>query len=85
MYQFHYGFIQKKFPTAQLLFTDTDSLCYWIPTEKDLYEEIREAKEMDFSNYPSDHPNFSLDKQLIPGFFKDEYAGKPIHEFVGLR
>ena len=31
----------KKFPTARLLFTDTDSLCYHIETEKDLYVEIR--------------------------------------------
>ena len=31
----------KKFPTARLLFTDTDSLCYHIETEKDLYDEIK--------------------------------------------
>ena len=40
---------------------------------------------MDFSNYPPDHPNYSADKQLVPGYFKDEYGGKPIQEFVGLR
>ena len=76
----------KKFPTAQLLFTDTDSLCYWISTEKDLYAEIKGCTDfMDFSNYAPDHPNYCTDNQLVPGFFKDEYGGKPIHEFVGLR
>ena len=93
----------KKFPTAQLLFTDTgkmtmfffyknllfniiDSLCYWIPTEKDLYEEIKGCLDyMDFSNYAQNHPNYCSDNHLVPGFFKDEYGGKPIQEFVGLR
>ena len=41
MYDFHYNYIIEKFPSARLLFTDTDSLCYWIETEKDLYEEIK--------------------------------------------
>ena len=41
MYDFHYNYIMKKFPTARLLFTDTDSLCYHIETEKDLYDEIK--------------------------------------------
>ena len=41
MYDFHYNFIIKKFPTARLLFTDTDSFCYHIETEEDLYDEIK--------------------------------------------
>ena len=40
---------------------------------------------MDFSNYPKEHPNYSSKFQLVPGLFKDEFGGKPIHEFVGLR
>ena len=41
MYNFHYNYMMKKFPEAKLLFTDTDSFCYWIPTEKNISEEIR--------------------------------------------
>lgn len=40
---------------------------------------------MDFSNYAPDHPNYNPEFQLVPGLFKDEYGGKPIQEFVGLR
>ena len=88
MYDFHYNYIMKKFPTARLLFTDTDSLCYHIETEKDLYDEIRvrltfyqnilsetfiqDSQWMDFSNYPPEHRNFNKDKHLVPGYFKDE-------------
>ena len=38
MYKFHYNFIMKHFPESKLLFTDTDSFCYLIPTEINLYD-----------------------------------------------
>ena len=88
MYDYHYNFFMQKFPTARLLFTDTDSLCYHIETEADLYEEIKvlfsvhiigwvknfikDSRWMDFSNYPKDHKNYNKDKHLVPGYFKDE-------------
>ena len=41
MYGFHYNHIKKKYgDRAQLLFTDTDSLCYDIQT-KDFHDDIR--------------------------------------------
>ena len=87
MYQFHYEYMMPKYPRAKLLFTDTDSFCYWIPTEKNIYEDMRGNHEwFDFSNYPLDHPNFDSDvNNLIPGKMKDEMAGDLILEFVGLR
>ena len=86
MYKFHYDFIMKHFPETELLFTDTDSFCYLIPTEKDLYEYIKGDTEwFDFSNYPKDHPNFDTSNYLIPGKFKDEMGGLFIEQFCGLR
>ena len=41
MYDFHYNFIMEKYPGTELLFTDTDSFCYLIPTEKDIYKGIK--------------------------------------------
>ena len=86
MYQFHYDFIMKQYPGATLLFTDTDSFCYNIPTETNIYDDIRSRTDwFDFSNYDKDHPNYDTSNDLVPGKFKDEMGGKPITEFVGLR
>ena len=85
MYNFHYNYIMENFPGAKLLFTDTDSFCYWLPTNKDIYKEIKENEWFDFSNYSPDHPNFNENKKLIPGFFKDEFGGKFLLEVCGLR
>ena len=86
MYKFHYDFIMENFPETELLFTDTDSFCYFIPTDVDLYEFIKGNTEwFDFSNYPKNHPNYDTSNNLIPGKFKDEMGGTFIAEFCGLR
>ena len=86
MYKFHYDFIMKQYPNAKLLFTDTDSFCYDIPTKTNMYEDIKVRTDwFDFSNYDKDHPNYDTSNDLVPGKFKDEMGGKPITEFVGLR
>ena len=52
MHDFHYNYIQKKYPNAQLLFTDTDSLTYHIKTE-DIYRDFLADRELfDNSDYP---------------------------------
>ena len=86
MYQFHYDFMMIRYPDSKLLFTDTDSLCYLIPTDGDIYKDIeKKFKWFDFSNYPSNHPNYTRINHLIPGKFKDEMGGVFIIEFCGLR
>ena len=84
MYDFHYSFIKKHFD-AELLFTDTDSLTYEIKS-KDVYEGFFKHKHLfDFSNYPEDSKIFDPTNKKVIGKMKDEFEGKVISEFVGLK
>ena len=87
MYRYHYEYIMERYPGAKLLFTDTDSFCYWIPTKSDLYSDMKQdGHHFDFSNYPVDSELFDDDvNHLVPGKMKDEMAGEIIVEFIGLR
>jgi hypothetical protein len=89
MYDFHYNTIKKEYrDKARLLFTDTDSLMYEIKTD-DVYEDFKRIGEeedcWDNSDYPKDNPYYSDHNKKVIGKFKDEAAGVPIVEFVGLR
>ena len=85
MYDFHYNYIRKKYPDAKLLFTDTDSLFYHIKAE-DLYSDLYKDKErFDNSDYPKSSEFFFAENKKVIGKFKDEAAGDPITEFVGLK
>ena len=80
----HYRFI-KKHLDADLLFTDTDSLTYEIKS-KDVYEEFFKHKHLfDFSNYPKNSKFFDETNKKVIGKMKDEFEGKIIDEFVGLK
>ena len=58
---------------------------FWAETP-DIYKDMEEMKDkFDLSNYPEDHPLFSMHNKAVPGLFKDECGGKVISEFVGLR
>ncbi len=89
MYKFHYNHIKPKWGNdVELLFTDTDSLCYEIQTD-DVYKDIsKDADEWyDTSNYDKNHPSglYSSKNKIVIGFMKDECGGNDITEFVGLR
>ena len=86
MYDFHYNFIKSKYgEKATLLFTDTDSLCYHIQTD-DVYQDLYKDKGLfDNSDYPKTSKFFFDNNKKVIGKFKDEAAGKPIIEFVGLK
>ena len=86
MYDFHYNYMKKTYgEKAQLLFTDTDSLCYDVTTD-DIYEDMMLSKDLfDFSGYPKDHRLYDTSNKKIIGKMKDELDSVPMKEFVGLR
>ena len=86
MYDFHYNYIKHNYGNkAKLLFTDTDSLTYEIET-KDAYKNFWNDKDkFDNSDYPESSPYFNKTNKKVIGKFKDEAAGIPIIEFIGLR
>ena len=84
MYEFHYKYIKNKFD-AKLLFTDTDSLVYEIKTE-DVYEDFYLDKDLfDFSDYPLNPKFFDPVNKKVIGKMKNEFKGKIISEFAGLK
>ena len=84
--QYHEMFKIAYRPNIDLLFCDTDSLCYLIKTE-DMYKDLKTKwnEIFDFSNYPKDHPLYDDSNKAKPGLLKDETAGKAIRQFVGLK
>ena len=86
MYDFHYNYIKSKYgDKARLLFTDTDSLTYEIEAD-DVYQDFWKDKHLfDNSDYPKNSPFYNNTNKKVIGKFKDEAAGMPIVEFVGLR
>ena len=86
MYDFHYNVIVKRYgDDARLLFTDTDSLCYHISTP-DFYGDMGSMSNyFDTSDYPKNNMLYSRKNAKVLGKMKDECAGKPAIEFVGLR
>ena len=68
MYDFHYGFIKKKYgDTIKLLFTDTDSLCYEVETQS-IMKDFYYNKEM-------------FDLSHIKGKFNDNTNKKVLGKF----
>ena len=86
MYNFHYNYIKSQYgDKARLLFTDTDSLTYEIEAD-DVYQDFWKDKHLfDNSDYPKNNPFFDNSNKKVIGKFKDEAAGTPIVEFVGLK
>ena len=86
MYDFHYKYIKDKYKNkARFLFTDTDTLTYEIEAE-DVYQDFWNNKDkLDNSDYPTSSPYLDKTNKKVIGKFKDEAAGVPICEFVGLR
>ena len=86
MYDFYYNNLKTQYDDrCNLLYTDTDSLLLQIQTD-DVYADIAaNADEYDTSNYPKNHPLYTNKYNKVIGKMKDECAGTPIVEYVGLR
>ena len=84
MYKFHYDYVCNKYD-AKLLFTDTDSLVYEINSE-DVYEQCFKDRELiDFSGYPISSKYYDSTNKKVLYKMKDEFNGKKIVEFAGLK
>ena len=82
MYNFHYNFMIRKFNT-ELLFTDTDCLCYELH-QKNSYKKMYKYNELfDLSSFPVSSKYCCSDNKKVVGKMKDEYGGKSILKFVG--
>jgi len=86
MYTFFYEHLKAKYAErCTLLFTDTDSLCCQITT-RDLYDDMGQMMDqLDTSNFPIDHPQYSQKNRRVLGKFKSETGSMAPKEFVGLR
>ena len=83
MYQFWYDYLKVKYGNKiQLIYTDTDSFVIEVETN-DIYIDMYEDGHLhDFSDYPKDHPNYSLNNTKVYGIFKDDLNGKILTEFT---
>ncbi|HYS61174.1 MAG TPA: hypothetical protein VEM27_11320, partial [Gemmatimonadales bacterium] len=87
MYQFFYEKLPIIFNNIQkpsLLYMDTDSFILSVKTA-DVTPYIQEnLKFFDTSNYPTNHPCYSVKGKAMPGLFKDELGGKIIKKYIAL-
>ncbi|XP_026821172.1 uncharacterized protein LOC113559622 [Rhopalosiphum maidis] len=89
MYDYHYNVMQKHYgDKIELIYTDTDSLVYYIQTD-DFYNGLVNNSNlldrMDTANLPRDHPCYIAERKKIPGLFSDETDGRIMKEFIALR
>ena len=68
-----------------MLFTDTDTLVYEIKTEDGFEDFYQDKKLFDFSDHSLDSEFFDPINKKVMGKMKDEFKGKIISEFVGLK
>ena len=87
MYQLWYDHIQTKLPplSAKLILTDTDSFIIQLVNITKVQALKCLKSIMDFSNYPSKHELFNIERKKVPGYLKDEYPCQEIEECVAVR
>ena len=86
MYQFWYDHLKNKYNNkVELIYSDTDSFVIHVETD-DIYKDMLEDKNSyDFSEYPTDHPNYDITNKKVLMKYKDELKSKIVTEFIGLK
>ena len=92
MFDFHYGYVKKKWENCEVLYSDTDSLVLKIETE-DFFADISGdvAKWFDTNEFAEDHPAVLGGLPIVKenkkkiGLMKDDCGGKIVTEWVALR
>ena len=86
MYDVYYNQLKKQYgEKCDVLYTDTDSLLLHIETD-DVYRDMEKHIDLyDTSDFPKEHYLHNTKNKKVLGKMKDECAGKPIIEYVGLR
>ena len=83
MLNFHYDYMQIKYPDSKLIYTDTDSFVYHVKTN-DLFQDQYDDKHLfDLSEVEIIKFNEQTNKKVV-GKMKDETQMVPITEFIAL-
>ena len=89
MFDFHYGYVKKKWDKVSVLYTDTDSLVLEIETEDFFADISADVPEwFDTNDFSPDHPAVLNGMPIVPenkkkiGLMKDECGGAVMTEFV---
>ena len=86
MYQFWYDHLKNKYNNkVELIYSDIDSFIIHVETD-DIYKDMLGDKNLyDFSEYPTDHPNYDITNKKILMKYKNDLKSKIITEFIGLK
>ena len=78
-----YDHICKKFPTAKLCASDTDSFIFTV-FSKDINKDLRSMENFwDFSTMAENHPLYDTSRRNLTGFFKIETSSDLICACAG--
>lgn len=94
MYRFFYCQIRPIYPTAEVLYTDTDAITVCFPREVKSFQEIAHALQLRYGEQIIDTSNWADPKIMgegtyemnnQPGLFKSETDDSPIVRMIALR